>query len=226
MVEEAIVVVTDKAPLTRKVESKVDEAFTKIPAVVEVGVRALANRVSHAPGVPEDPQAAPEPATRPMVLTCRHWVEPVMPDNVRLPLTRKVESKVDEAFTKIPAVVEVGVRALANRVSHAPGVPEDPQAAPEPATRPMVLTCRHWVEPVMPDNVRLPLTRKVESKVDEAFTKIPARVEVGVRALEIVLEDSHGLPQLPVPQAEPAPATRPLVSTCRHCAEPVIEPKT
>src|SRR3990167_8309693 len=107
---------------------------------------------------PKNPKAAPEPATRPMVLTCRHWVEPVMPDNVRLPLTRKVESKVDEAFTKIPAVVEVGVRALANRVSHAPGVPEDPQAAPEPATRPMVLTCRHCAEPVIEPKVRLSRT--------------------------------------------------------------------
>jgi hypothetical protein len=48
-VEEAVVERAEKAPLTRKVESKVELALTNMPAVVLVGVKALVNRVSQAP---------------------------------------------------------------------------------------------------------------------------------------------------------------------------------
>lgn len=42
---------------------------------------------------------------------------------VKLPLIRRVESKVEEALTNIPAEEEVGVKALVKSVSQAPGVP-------------------------------------------------------------------------------------------------------
>ena len=54
-----------KAPFTLRVESNVEEALTKIPAEVEVGVRALVNRVSQAPGEPVTVHPAPVTESRP-----------------------------------------------------------------------------------------------------------------------------------------------------------------
>jgi len=54
LVEVALTIVARKSeavskPLTRKEESKVELARTKIPAVLEVGVKALVNSNSQAP---------------------------------------------------------------------------------------------------------------------------------------------------------------------------------
>jgi hypothetical protein len=49
-----------KAPLTRNVLSKVDEALTKMPALEEVGVRVLGYNSLHAPG---SPVLAPPPVS-------------------------------------------------------------------------------------------------------------------------------------------------------------------
>ena len=49
-VEEAVEDNAEKAPFTRKVESKVELALTKMPAVVEVGVKAKPEKIlSQAP---------------------------------------------------------------------------------------------------------------------------------------------------------------------------------
>ena|SRR3990167_8423157 len=60
--------------------------------------------------------------------------------------------------------------------------------------------------------------------VEDALTKIPAVVLVGVKAKPPkVLCHAPFCPSAPpAPQAEPVPEMRPLVSICIHCVEPVI----
>jgi hypothetical protein len=83
-VELALVSVTVKAPLTRSVLLKVEEAFTNIPAKLEVGDNVFPPRLdSQAPDDPEppplpEPQALPVPEMSPLLLACRHWSVPVM----------------------------------------------------------------------------------------------------------------------------------------------------
>ena len=94
---------------------------------------------------------------------------------VRRLLTRSVLLIVEDAFTKIPALVEVGVSALVNRVSQAPDEPEaPPQLAPEPVTTPLVSTVRHWVLPVMPLIARDVVVAEVNT-VDVAM-RLPAKL--------------------------------------------------
>ena len=57
---------------------------------------------------------------------------------MRVLLIRRVESNVEEALIKIPAVVEVGVSALVNRVSQAPGDPLLPAPALAQNTLPLI----------------------------------------------------------------------------------------
>jgi len=64
--------VSSVAPLTLREELNVDDAFTKIPAEVLVGVNASVKSVSHAPPDPATAQSAPAPVTVPFVSTCRH----------------------------------------------------------------------------------------------------------------------------------------------------------
>ena len=94
-VEEAVEDNAEKAPFTRKVESKVELALTKMPAVVEVGVRALVNSVSQAPGEPAAVQAAPVTDSSPADEAWTHWVEAELrlsrvtaPEANRVPLRR------------------------------------------------------------------------------------------------------------------------------------------
>jgi hypothetical protein len=53
----------------------------------------------------------------------------------RDPLTLKLESKVEDALMNSPAALEVGVKAFVNKVSHAPGSPDDPPEASSPAQK-------------------------------------------------------------------------------------------
>src|SRR3989338_3915705 len=72
-VEEAV-----NAPLTLSVELNVEDASTKMPAEVLVGVisvpQAATCQEPFCPGAPV-PQVVPD--TSPLVSTCKHWVEPV-----------------------------------------------------------------------------------------------------------------------------------------------------
>src|SRR3989344_217569 len=70
--------------------------------------------------------------------------------------------------------------------------------------------------------VRRLLTRKVLFMVDEALTKIPTVVEVGVSEAALKVDSQAPFcPAAPEPQADPVPETKPFVSTLRHCVDPV-----
>ena len=102
-VELAVPERAENAPLTRRVLSKVELALTKIPAVVEVGVKALVNRVSQAPDDPATVHAAPVTESRPALEACTQdaaaeerlskVIAPVavsVPFNLEAPTTPKV----------------------------------------------------------------------------------------------------------------------------------------
>ena len=75
------------APFTLRVESNVEDAFTNIPAVVEVGVNALVNRVSHAPGAPPAPPHAPPKSANVLFAPhCTQFPEDPVPPEIIEPL--------------------------------------------------------------------------------------------------------------------------------------------
>ena len=77
---------------------------------------------------PEPPPVASEPQANSPAELVSIVSQDTRLGTVKLPVTRKAESIVELALTKIPDAVEVGVMALVNRNCHAPGSP----AAPPP----------------------------------------------------------------------------------------------
>src|SRR3989344_3062255 len=112
---------------------------------------------------------------------------------VRVLLTRRVESMVEDARTNIPAVVVVGVMALVKTCSQAWELaPPPPQAEPVPETRPLVSVCRQLLAvPVMvltvraPAIVTAPLRRVVpntESVVEGEAVPMPTKLSLALTA--------------------------------------------
>ena len=125
---------------------------------------------------------------------------------VRLPLTLNVSLKVEEAFTNMPAVVEVGVKADPPNVdSHEPPAPV-PQAFPDPAIRPFVSAWRHWLDPVILPRVRAPalLTLNLLAPLTWKFKKSPEKLA--------------GFAAKNVPDAEPE-----LNGLSESCKSPMVE---
>ncbi len=155
----------DRAPVTRRVLSMVELALTNIPAVVEVGERAVSAKMdSQAPGAPEElpPQAPPDLERSPVASVWTHSV----PDPARL-------SKV---------IAPVAVRAPFSLV--APNTPKVVvgEAVPIPTRFSLALTTKvlSWVSKI-PDQAKVevaegevalkaPVTRRVLSMVEEALT--------------------------------------------------------
>ena len=175
--ESVTVVVALSEPVMRRFASMVEEAWTKMPAEVEVGARALVNAVSQAPLLPAEAQAVAVPETSPLVSTFRHWVEPVMWFKVKPPVI--VVAPLSLVVPKTPSVVEgVSVPTPTRLVSAwTTRVPPSTVRLPvvvawlpmsrSPAVR---LKPAGLVAPMTRDAevVAAPLTRSVESKVLDA----------------------------------------------------------
>ena len=177
--------------------------------MVEVGVRALVKRVSQAPGEPEAPQLAPVPEMSPFVSTFKHCVEPVMVLMVRAPAT--VAAPLRRVVPRTERVVLGTAVPIPTPFSLAFITPLEVFNTP-PSVK---------VEVAEAAAEKAPPTLKVELMVDDAFTKMPAVVEVGVRARPAKVDSKGELPE-PVPQAEPLPETMPSVSAWRHWVEPTM----
>lgn len=210
-----------KVPLTLREESKVELALTKMPAVEEVGVRALVKRSSQA--APPLPVASVPQYSPPVVslFTSQPAASEVTAKLVVVAtlVTKLVKSKVVVAFKRVskaevkpePESEELTVKAETSSVVRSkvevalslelnslwkPAQVEvalnwsvQKAVAPDPCK--VVLTVRaSMTEEVAfkeaarrSEAVSRPLTLKEESKVEEALTKMPAVEEVGVRAL-------------------------------------------
>ena len=92
---------------------------------------------------------------------------------------------VEEACTKIPAVVEVGVRALVNRVSQAPGEPEPAVSSVPHSTVPLALVSKA-VQVPYPSIARLVVVAPVWTHNDPLPTK-PAGFSVPTTNREVLV---------------------------------------
>ena len=156
-----------------------------MPAEVEVGVSALVNRDCQGERLRPElvfTDRAPEVMVRPvpvmsvMAASAETFRESVtVVEALSEPEMRRLASMVEDAWTKMPAVVEVGVRALVNAVSQAPLLPAEAQAVAVPETSPLVSTFRHWVEPVMWFKVKPPVI--VVAPLSLVVPKTPSVVE-------------------------------------------------
>lgn len=196
---------TVRVLFTRSVESIVDDARTKIPAVVEVGVKAVSAKVDcQAPFIP----AAASPVTDRAPPVIVRFVPVISVIGKSEPIWIWVKSRVVVALS-------AELKALVNPVPDRDVFTTRVSMTEEVELREEILASPF---------VNNPLTLRDESKVEEAFTNIPFVVEVGDRALLIVplCCQAPFCPGAPVPQAALAPATSPLVSTWRHWVEPVM----
>jgi hypothetical protein len=96
---------------------------------------------------PVPPETKSSPEDRPVVM--------------REPLILSCPSKVELALTKMPAVLEVGVRALVNSVSQAPGDPDPPPQPVQLSTMIAPFTVRVPPTVTAPLNLLVPRTPKV-----------------------------------------------------------------
>ena len=120
------------------------------------------------PGAPV-PQAAAAPLINPLVSTFKHWVEPVMVLMVRAP-----------AIVVAPLNLEVPRTA---KVVLGTAVPMPTRFSLALTTRVVVSTTNpsESVEEAEPTAEKAPVTRRVESIVEEARIYMPAVDEVGVK---------------------------------------------
>ncbi len=135
--------------------------------------------VCQAPGEPPA-QALPVPETNPLVSVCRQLLAvPVMVLIVSAPATVVLPFKRVVPIT--PSVVEGEAVPMPTRFSLALTIKVEESTIKPPERSVEVEVCPEVPTVKVEEAEMAPLTRRVSLKVDEAYTKIPAVVEVGVR---------------------------------------------
>jgi len=163
--------------LTVRPEAKVEEADTRIPALVFVGERVFRLTACHAPFCPRVLASVPQDS-RPVELVSMlsqdtRLSRVTAPEANRVPMSLELPTTprvVDGTAVPIPTRFSL---ALTTRVARSTINP--PEISVLVAVCPDVPTVR------VEEALMAPLTRRVELKVDEARTKMPALVFVGDR---------------------------------------------
>ena len=185
--------VPESAPLTRSVSLKVEEAFTKIPAVVDVGVKVgwPAKAIWKAPLKPA-PSSLPQERTPvelvSMVLQetrlskVRAPVAVSAPVSLVLPTTPKVVvgTAVPMPTLEVEEIASTN-KAGVSREAVVEATRKYPTAVVVPLSPVPVLTMNMLSEAFW--TLRFEFTLKVSLNVEEALMNRPAVVEVGVKVL-------------------------------------------
>src|SRR3989344_8122 len=188
-------------------------------AAVLVGVMTLVNSDCQAPGEPPPaPQALPVPLTNPLVSTFRHWVLPVMVFKVKAPAT--VTAPLNREVPRTPSVVlgaAVPMPTLDSLTFTTRVLLVEPMVV-EALMIVVVATAKPQLSAgVVVAMLNLPDTRRLLSMGEEPETKIPAVVEVGVKAVPPkILSQAPGVPLGP-----PQPTQLSTVSTPATCTVPL-----
>src|SRR3989344_6833074 len=175
---ESTTVVVALSVFTRRVVIVDEAAFTRMPAAVLVGASTLVETNCQAPFCPATAQAEPVPETSPLVSTFRHCVEPVMELRIRPPVI--VTAPLNREFPTTPRVVDGTTVPIPTKLSLALTV-----SVPASTFSPPFTIVEVAVSPELPtvrveEAVNAPLTLSVELNVEDASTKMPAEVLVGV----------------------------------------------